>query len=172
MAASFMGCTRATMEPDLSPVNAVTSAKTNPKAEAMAMLLRAIFCSRPRSRYQAETPTTNRAASTNDEVTVWKNLLTATGDSATAENEVISLRTVSRLKSQPTGYCIHELATRIHQAERLAPTAVSHVAVRWKPRLTLRQPKNITAMKVDSRKKAKMPSMASGAPKMSPTKWE
>ena len=89
-----------------------------------------------------------------------------------AENEVISLRTVSRLKSHPTGYCIHELATRIHHAERLAPKAVSHVAVRWKPRLTLRQPKNITAMKVDSRKNARMPSMASGAPKMSPTKWE
>ena len=64
------------------------------------------------------------------------------------------------------------MATRIHHAERLAPKAVSHVAVRWKPRLTLRQPKNITAMKVDSRKNARMPSMASGAPKMSPTKWE
>jgi len=167
-----MGCTRATMAPERSPVKAVTRAKTNPKAEAMAMLLRAICCSRRRSRYQAETPTTNSAASTNDEVTVWKNLLTATGDSATAENELISLRTVSRLKSQPTGYCIHELATRIHHAERLAPMAVSHVAVRWKPLETLRQPKNITAMKVDSRKKAKMPSMASGAPKMSPTKCE
>ena len=172
MAASFMGCTRATMAPERSPVKAVTSAKTNPKAEAMAMLRRAISCSRRRSRYHALTPTTNSDASTNDEVTVWKNLLTATGDSATAENEVISLRTVSRLKSHPTGYCIHELATRIHHAERLAPKAVSHVAVRWKPRLTLRQPKNITAMKVDSRKNARMPSMASGAPKMSPTKWE
>ncbi len=103
---------------------------------------------------------------------MWKNLLIATGESATSQNEVISLRTVSRLKSHPTGYCIHELATRIHSAERLAPMAVSHVAVRWKPRLTLRQPKNITAMKVDSRKNARMPSMASGAPKMSPTKWE
>jgi len=76
------------------------------------------------------------------------------------------------LNEHPTGYCIQLLATRIHSAERLAPMAVSHVAERWKPRLTLSQPKNITATKVDSRKKAMIPSMASGAPKMSPTKLE
>ena len=98
MAASFMGCTRATMAPERSPVKAVTSAKTNPKAEAMAMLRRAISCSRRRSRYHALTPTTNSAARTNDEVTVWKNLLTATGDSATAENEVISLSNLQHLE--------------------------------------------------------------------------
>ena len=34
------------------------------------------------------------------------------------------------------------------------------------------EPKNMTATNVLSRKKARMPSMASGAPKMSPTKWE
>ena len=106
------------------------------------------------------------------DVTVWQNLSTAIGDRATSTNEVISLRMVSGLNVQPTGYCIHELATSIHQADSVAPKAVSHVAVRWKPRLTLRQPKNITAMKVDSRKNARMPSMASGAPKMSPTNHE
>ena len=58
------------------------------------------------------------------------------------------------------------------EADRLAPTAVSQVAERWKPRLTRFQPKNMTATNVLSRKKARMPSMASGAPKMSPTKWE
>ena len=52
------------------------------------------------------------------------------------------------------------------------PTAVSHVAARWKPADTLFQPKNITAMNVLSRKNAAIPSMASGAPKMSPTKRE
>ncbi len=172
MAASFMGCTRATTVPDRSPVTAVTTAKTTPKNDAMAMLLRAIRSSRRRNRYQALTPTTKSAASTNDEATVWKNLLTATGERATSQNEVISLRTVCRLNLHPTGYCIQALATRIHSAERLAPTAVSHVAARWAPRPTLSHPKNITAMKVLSRKKAMIPSMASGAPKMSPTKWE
>lgn len=136
------------------------------------MLRVAIWRSRRLSRYQALTPTTKRAASVKEEVTVCENLLTATGEKATSQNEVISLRTVSGLKVQPVGYCIHELATRIHHAERLAPMAVSHVAVRWNPRLTFPQPKYITAMKVLSRKKAMMPSMASGAPKMSPTKWE
>ena len=76
------------------------------------------------------------------------------------------------LKVIPIGYCIHALATSIHRAERFAPMAVSHVAVRWNPLETLFQPKNITAMKVLSRKKAIMPSMASGAPKISPTKCE
>ena len=58
---------------------------------------------------------------------------------------------------------------RIHTAEMVAPTMVSQEEARWKPLLTLPQPKNITAMKVDSMKKARMPSMARGAPKMSPT---
>ena len=44
---------------------------------------------------------------------------------------VISFRAVSGLKAVPTGCCIHALATRIHTAERLAPNAVSHDAVRW-----------------------------------------
>ena len=172
MAASFIGCTRAMTAPDLSPVIAVTSANTKPKAEAMAMLLQAIFCSRCRSRYQALTPTTNSAASTNDEVMVWKNLFIATGEKSTCQNEIISLRTVSRLNVHPTGCCIQALATRIHSAERFAPMAVSHVAVRWKPFETLFQPKNMMVMKVLSMKKAMMPSTASGAPKMSPTKCE
>ena len=72
----------------------------------------------------------------------------------------------------PTGYCIHALATRIHQAEIVAPKPVSQVEARWKPLLTLFHPKNMTAMNVASMKKARMPSMASGAPKMSPTNHE
>ena len=67
------------------------------------------------------------------------------------------------------GYCIQLFATRIHQAERVAPRPVSQVEVKWKPRDTLSQPKNITATKVLSMKKASTPSMAKGAPKTSPT---
>ena len=51
----------------------------------------------------------------------------------------------------------------------LAPMAVSQVAAKWNLGETRFHPKNITAMKVDSIKNAKMPSTASGAPKMSPT---
>ena len=106
------------------------------------------------------------------DVTVWQNLLTAKGDRATSRNETISLRMVSGLNSQPTGHCIQALATRIHQAEMVAPSPVSQVEARWKPADTFFQPKNMTATNVDSMKKAMIPSTASGAPKMSPTNQE
>ena len=106
------------------------------------------------------------------DVTVWQNFDTAKGDSATSANDTISLRMVSGLNSQPTGYCIQALATKIHQAEMVAPRPVSQVEARWNPRDTLFQPKNITATNVDSMKKATMPSTANGAPKMSPTNQE
>ena len=107
-----------------------------------------------------------------EEMTVWQNLSTAKGESATSANDTISLRIVSGLNAQPTGYCIHAFATRIHHAEMVAPKPVSQVEARWNPRDTLFQPKNITATKVDSIKKATMPSTARGAPKMSPTNQE
>ena len=103
---------------------------------------------------------------------VWVNLFTAIGLKATSQNDVISLRIVSGLNSQPTGFCIHALATRIHQADMVAPIPVSQVDARWNPRDTFFQPKNMTATKVDSIKKASIPSIASGAPKMSPTNQE
>ena len=109
---------------------------------------------------------------THAEMTVWKNLSTANGDSATSANEVISLRMVSGLNAWPTGYCIQALATSIHHAEMVAPNPVSHVEARWNPRDTLFHPKNITPTNVASRKKATMPSTANGAPKMSPTSHE
>ena len=118
---------------------------------------------------QPHTPHTNTPPSVHALSTVWKNLLIAIGESATAAKLVISLRIVAGLNSQPVGYCIHALATRIHSADRLAPMAVSHVAAKWNLGLTFFHPKNITAMNVDSIKKARMPSTANGAPKMSPT---
>ena len=139
---------------------------------AIFMLWRAISCSRRFSRYHPLTAHTNTAPITHVEVTVWKNLSTAKGESATSMKLVISLRTVSGLNSQPTGYCIHALATRIHQAEMVAPSPVSHVDAKWNPRDTFCQPKYMTATKVLSMKNATMPSMASGAPKMSPTNHE
>ena len=107
-----------------------------------------------------------------EEMTVWKNLSMANGDRATSANDVISLRMVSRLNACPTGYCIHALATRIHQAEMVAPRPVSQVEAKWKPVDTRSQPKNMTPTKVASKKNATMPSMANGAPKMSPTNQE
>jgi len=133
------------------------------------MLDNANFLSRFFSRNQQATPTTNTAPSTQPDNTVWKNLFTAVGDNATAQKSTISFLTVSGLNSIPTGFCIHAFATSIHQADIVAPNPVSQVDARWNFLLTLSQPKNMTAIKVASIKKAKIPSMASGAPKMSPT---
>ena len=96
----------------------------------------------------------------------------AVGEPNTAQKSAISLRAVSGLNSMPTGFCIQALATKIHRAEMFEPINTSHVEARWKRRLTLFQPKNITAKNVASIKKAKMPSIASGAPKISPTNHE
>ena len=124
---------------------------------------------RLRSSIQPHTPATKAPPSAQQLVTVCSTLLTAMGDSATCQKLVISLRMVEGLNSQPTGYCIQALATNIHRADKPAPNAVSQVDAKWNRGLTFFQPKNITAMNVDSMKKARMPSMASGAPKMSPT---
>ncbi len=70
------------------------------------------------------------------------------------------------------GVCIQLLATTIQMALKWAPRATISVAKKCIRRPTLSQPKSRIARKPDSRKKAKMPSAASGPPKMSPTKRE
>ena len=104
-----------------------------------------------------------------------RNLSIANGLNATSRNELndaSSFLIVSGLNVWPTGYCIQAFATNIHQAERVAPNPVNQVEARWKPAETFFQPKNITATKVDSMKNARIPSIAKGAPKMSPTNHE
>ena len=167
-----MGCTSATLCADLCPVMAAPNEAMRPTMAPILILSMASFVSRFCMRYQQETATTKMAPMIQAEMTVWQNLSMANGERATSKNDTISLRMVSGLNSQPTGYCIHALATRIHQAEIVAPKPVSHVEARWKPGETFFQPKNITATKVDSIKNATMPSTASGAPKISPTNQE
>ena len=79
------------------------------------------------------------------------------------------MRMVCGLKAAPTGFCIQPLAIRIHSAEKLEPMATAQVAARWPTLESLSQPKKNSPTKVASRKKAIRPSIASGAPKMSPT---
>ena len=171
-AASFMGCPLAILTPDWSPVPITMSPLTSPVTAAMRMLAIAVRTLRPRSKNQLLTATTNTAPVSQPLLTVCRNFMAASGANATAKKSVISLRTVSGLSSIPTGCCIQLFATRIHHAESVAPMPVSHVEARWNPRPTLSQPKNITPIKVLSIKNATMPSMASGAPKMSPTNHE
>src|SRR5665647_15351 len=136
---------------------------------AILILRLANSSSRFLRRNQALIATTKAEPTIQLDVTVWVNFDMATGENSTAQKSAISLRTVSGLKCMPSGNCIQAFATKIHKAERVAPITVSQVAARWNFLLTLFQPKNITAIKVDSIKKAIMPSMASGAPKISPT---
>ncbi len=79
------------------------------------------------------------------------------------------MRMVSGLNTAPVGFCIQPLAIRIHSADRLVPSAISQVTVRCCTRESRLQPKKNRPMKVASRKNAISPSIASGAPKMSPT---
>ena len=93
----------------------------------------------------------------------------ATGDPATAQKSTISFLMVSGLNSIPMGYCIQAFATRIQNADRVAPRVTSQVEARCIFLLTRSHPKNMMEMNVASRKNATIPSMASGAPKISPT---
>ena len=74
--------------------------------------------------------------------------------------------------SYPAGVCIHELATMIQNADSVAPIATIHAETYSVRRETFPQPSSSTPTKLDSRKKAKIPSAARGAPKMSPTNRE
>ena len=54
-------------------------------------------------------------------------------------------------------------------ADKAVPIAATQIVVRWSPRESRSQPKIQRPRNVDSRKNASRPSIASGAPKMSPT---
>ncbi len=79
------------------------------------------------------------------------------------------MRMVSGLNTAPAGFCIQPLAIRIHNAEKLLPSATSQVVTRCCTLLRRFQPRKNRPKKVASRKNAISPSIASGAPKMSPT---
>ena len=123
-------------------------------------------------RYQQEMAMTTIAATRKPLITLCENLLSVVEENTIDQKSTISFLPVIGLNSTPTGCCIQALAVSIQYADRFAPIAVSQVLSRWNPLLTLFQPKYMTAKKVLSIKNAKIPSMASGAPKMSPTNQE
>ena len=67
---------------------------------------------------------------------------------------------------------MNELAAMMKNAEALTPIATIQMQARWTSRGSRLQPKIHSPMNVDSKKNATRPSIASGAPKMSPTKRE
>ena len=60
----------------------------------------------------------------------------------------------------------------MNAADTIAPAATSHADSRWTPRGSTFQPNTHSPRNVDSRKNAARPSIASGAPKTSPTNSE
>ena len=94
------------------------------------MELMAMAWLRRRSMNQAEIPVTKTPESTHPDMTAWKNLWMATGESTTAQKSSMTLRICAGSNSMPTGCCIQALAMSIHRAEIDAPIAVSHVAAR------------------------------------------
>ena len=93
-------------------------------------------------------------------------------EKSTSPRLVISARWVAGLTSEPTGYCMKELAARMKKADRLTAKATSQIVSRCTPRERRPQPKIQMPRKVDSMKNAASASIASGAPKMSPTMRE
>ena len=111
-----MGWNSAAWTPEESPESITAPAPTRPTIEPMRILFLANSTCLFFSRYQALTPTTKMPPVSQPLVTEWQNLLTATGlvtTSQNAEADAISLRTVSGLKTVPTGFCIQPLATSI-----------------------------------------------------------
>ena len=67
---------------------------------------------------------------------------------------------------------MNEFATMMKNADALTPNATIQMHARCSSFGSRLQPKIHNPMNVDSKKKANKPSMASGAPKMSPTNRE
>jgi len=61
---------------------------------------------------------------------------------------------------------------KIHRAEGIVPIETNHMQAKWIPFENRSDPNTYIPIKFDSRKKASSTSMASGAPKTSPTKRE
>ena len=72
----------------------------------------------------------------------------------------------------PRGFCIHELAAMMNSADRHAPSGIIQAVNRCTRFGRASQPNHHTPRNTASRKNAARPSMASGAPKTSPTNRE
>ena len=122
--------------------------------------------------HQNAIPATKVPATSQAEVMTWEYSHTRTGLATTLRKPATpssSARPVSGLKRAPTGCCIQEFAPKIHSAENIVPKETSQMQARCHPLERRPHPKIHRPRKVDSRKKARRASTASGAPKISPT---
>ncbi len=101
--------------------------------------------------------------------TVWVNAAIAVLLVSNAKMLSSSARPVSGLKWAPTGCCMNEFAEMMKNADRFTAMATTQMQPRCTSLGSRDQPKIHSPMKVDSKKNAARPSIASGAPKTSPT---
>src|SRR5271166_7147318 len=125
-----------------------------------------------RTSHQALTAATNVAAVSSEPATVCENAARAVLLLSSALMLCNSARRVTGLYRAPTGCCMKEFATMMKNADTLTAIATIQMDARCTSRGSRLQPKIHRPMKVDSKKKAAKPSIASGAPKMSPTNRE
>ncbi len=110
------------------------------------------------------------APQTHADETVWTKRGSVEGLKTAAQKSVSSARPLRSAK--PAGVCIHEFATRIQNAESVAPAHTRTDESQRTNEEMRRRPKRRSPRKPDSRKNAKTASAASGAPKTSPTNRE
>ncbi len=125
-------------------------------------------------KYEA-TPASSAAPLRMEAASTWAYAARFNGWVSTAQTSFISARAPSSRSSltvMPTGFCMNELAAMMKNADSMVPIETSHMQVRCSLADSLSQPKIHRPRKVDSRKKASNASMASGAPKTSPTNRE
>lgn len=73
---------------------------------------------------------------------------------------------------KPTGCCMNAFAAMMKYADMIVPALTHQMLARCSPFGKRSQPKIQTPMNAASKKKARIPSSARGAPKTSPTKRE
>ena len=101
---------------------------------------------------------------------MWKKAASAVELVSTLTILVNSARPRAPFNIYPTGCCMNALAARIKYAESSVPVAASQIDAKCNFFGKRSQPNIHIPKKVLSRKKASRPSIASGAPKISPTK--
>src|SRR5579859_3716009 len=174
-AAIFIGWYEVITLPCRSPETATATAAIS---VVMAPALTADRCtglSAPaglRSRCHIETPSTSAPATRNAPEIVCGNVTSCALLVITAQKLVSSSRCRAALYWYPTGCCIHELATRMKYPDSAVPIAAIQMHAACTRCGSRSQPKIHSPRKVDSMKNASSASIASGAPKMSPTNRE
>jgi hypothetical protein len=180
--AIFIGCCSNISLPWTSPVRnsaaAATRVTQQPRTVAGRYMVRVSGTvssdsgCRLRTIHQAHTAATNAPAVRNAPAIACQNAAIPVGLVNSVTMLCSSARPVSGLKCAPTGCCMNEFAVMMKNADRFTAIATIQMQARCTSLGNRVQPKIHSPMKVDSKKNATRPSIASGAPKMSPTKRE